>query len=98
MISPSKRCHGGEPDVGMRPHIDALPGMEFRGAELVEKDERADHAPARMRQRAAHREMAHIDAARHEHQVDCISRVRIAERRILAGKEAHVNLLSVSLL
>src|SRR5262249_1689600 len=83
--------HGCEPDMRMGPHIDALAGMEFRGAEMIEENEWPDHAPPGVRQRPADGEMADIDAARHDDKVDGICRVRIARRRILSGKEAHCN-------
>ena len=36
---------GGEADMGMRPHVDALAGAELRRPEVIEEDERPDHAP-----------------------------------------------------
>src|SRR4051794_14665630 len=33
----------GEADVRVRPDVEALPGDELDGAEMVEEDERADH-------------------------------------------------------
>ena len=47
--------HGGEPDMGMRPHVHPLPGDELHRAEMVEEDERPDHLALAVRQRAAHR-------------------------------------------
>src|SRR3954464_9164737 len=79
-----------KPDVRMRPHVDPLAGMEFRRAEMVEENERPDHAPLGMRKRAAHREMADVDAARYDNKIDGVSRARITRRRIFSGKEAHV--------
>jgi hypothetical protein len=37
--------HGGKSDMWMRPHVDALAALEFGRPEMVEEDERADHAP-----------------------------------------------------
>ncbi len=80
---------GCKPDMGMRPHVDPLTGAEFGRAEMIEEDEGSDHAPARVRQRAAHGEMAEIDAARHDHEIDGVGRRCVAGRRIFAGEEAH---------
>ncbi len=41
---------GGQPDMGMGPHIDALAGRKFHRPEIVEEDEGADAAPRRLRQ------------------------------------------------
>jgi hypothetical protein len=38
---------------------------------------------------AANGEMADIDAARHDDEIDGVSRPHVAQRRILAGEEAH---------
>ena len=80
---------GGEADMGMRPHIDTLAGAKFRRSEMVEEDERADHAPIHVGQGATHREMAYVHAPRHDHEVDRIGGPRIAGRRVLGRKEAH---------
>ena len=57
---------GGEPDMRMRPHVEPVAGAEFRRPEMVEEDERPDHARARRGQRAPHRKaVAEIDRARH---------------------------------
>src|SRR5262249_4558023 len=63
---------GGEADMGMRPHIDALAGAKLRRPEMVEKDEGADHAPMHVGKGAAHRKVADVHAARHDHEVDRI--------------------------
>ena len=44
--------HGREPDMGMRPHVDALARREIRRAEIVEEHERADGAASGLRQDA----------------------------------------------
>ena len=48
---------GGEVDVRMRAHVEALARFEARRAELVPEDERPDHALLDRRQRAAHHEI-----------------------------------------
>ena len=58
---------GGEPDMRVRAHVEAVAGTEFGRAHMIEEDERADHARLRRRQRAAHREVAEIGGARHDH-------------------------------
>ena len=80
---------GGEADMGMRPHVDALTGAKLGRPEMIEEDEGPDHAPLGVRERAAHREMADVYAARHHDEVDGVSGFRIAGRRILGRKEAH---------
>ena len=35
----------GEPNVRVRPHVDALAGAKLCRTEMVEEDERADHPP-----------------------------------------------------
>src|SRR4029077_2026229 len=84
---------GGEPDMRVRPHVDAVAGLEHRRAEMVEKDERADHARAARRQRAMHLEAAEIDRAWHDHLRDSVARLGIAEARVFAGEKAHDALL-----
>src|ERR1700722_15098898 len=60
-----QKRHGGEPDMGMRPHVDALAGAELDRPEMVEEDEGPDHAPLDVGQGAADAKAAEIDAARH---------------------------------
>jgi hypothetical protein len=69
---------GGKPDMRMRPHVDAVPGAELGRPEMVEDDERPDHARAPRRQRAMHLKAAEIDRARHDHLLDGVTRWRIA--------------------
>src|SRR5262249_29599393 len=69
--------------------VDALAGMKFGRPEVIEEDKRTDHAPVDVGKRAADREMADIDAARHHDEFDGIGSARVAGCRILAGKEAH---------
>ena len=88
--------HGGEPDMGMRPHVDALAGAELDRPEMIEEDERADHAALDVGQRAADREAAEIDAARHDHEIDGVGGRRVAGGRIRVGRETHGELLTVS--
>ena len=86
---------GGKPDMRVRPHVDAVAGLEHRRPEMVEEDERPDHARAPRRQRAMHLEAAEIDRARHDHLLDGVTRWRIAEVRVLAGEKAHDALLVI---
>src|SRR5262249_43930801 len=81
----------GKADMRMRPHVDALARAEMRRPEMVEEDERADHAPPGVRERAADVEMADIDAARHDDEIDGIGGAGITSRRILAREKAHVD-------
>src|SRR4051812_3745778 len=83
----------GEADMGMRPYVDALAGAKFSGSEVIEEDERADHAPVDMGERAPYREVTDIHAARHHHKIDGIGGPGIAGRRIFGRKEAHADIL-----
>src|ERR1700734_190423 len=84
---------GGEPDMRVRPHVDAVAGLEHRRPEMVEEDERPDHARTPRRQRAMHLEAAEIDRARYDQLLDGVARWRVAEIRVLAGEKAHDALL-----
>ncbi len=64
---------GREPDMRMRPHVDAGPGAESRRPHLIQEDERTDHAPLRRRQRAADLEIPEIGGARHDHTLQRIA-------------------------
>ncbi len=84
---------GGEPDMRMRPHIDAFAGVEHRGAEMIEKDKGSDHAPLGVRQRAADRKVAKIDAAWHDDEVDRVAGGGIAgEQGPCQGRSSWPNL------
>ncbi len=65
------------------------PALEHRRAEMIEEDERPDHARLRRRQRAMHLKAAEIDRARHDDLLDRVARARIAVDGVLAGKKAH---------
>src|SRR6185437_2587919 len=81
---------GCKPNMRMRPHIETFAGAEFGGSEMIEEDERPDHARACGGQRAAYREaVAEIDRARHYDVGDGVARVGVACLRILAGEETH---------
>ena len=82
--------HRGEPDVRMRPHVEAVAGLEYGRAEMIEEHERADHARLRRRQRAPHREaVAEIGGARHDHGLERVALEFVAGGGILAREEAH---------
>src|SRR5664279_460307 len=81
---------GGEPDMRMWPHVEAVAGLELRRAEMIEKDERPDHARTRRRQGAPHvKTIAEIDRARHHDVGDCLATKGVARFRVLAGEETH---------
>jgi len=65
----------------------------FGRPEMVEEDERPDHAPPRRGQRAPHRNIAEVDRTRHDRHLDRVAAERIAENGILRGEEAHGGLL-----
>src|SRR5262245_64343249 len=52
--------HGREPDVWMRPDVDAAARREARRPDVIEEDERADGAPSARRQQPAHAEAAEV--------------------------------------
>src|SRR4051794_22490695 len=81
---------GGEPDVRMRPHVHALAGDELHRPEMIEEDERTNHLPLAMRQRAAHLEpVAEVAGARHDDKLQRVAGSGIAEHGIVGGKPAH---------
>jgi hypothetical protein len=51
---------GGEIDVRMGAHVDALPGGKARGAHLIEEDEGPDHRARARGERAVNLEAAEI--------------------------------------
>ena len=57
---------GGEVDVRVRPHVDALAGRQLRRAHLVEEDERADRRALAMGQGAMDLEPAEIVGGREQ--------------------------------
>ena len=88
---------GGEPDMRMRPHVEAVAGREHRRPEMIEEHERPDHARLRRRQRAPHREaVAEIGGARHDHRLDRVALEFVAGGGVLAGKETHGAILPLS--
>ena len=81
---------GGEPDMGMRPHVEAIAVAEFSRSEMVEENEWSDHARTRRRQRPAYREaVAEVHRPRRDHIGERVAGVGVARRRVGAGKEAH---------
>ena len=81
---------GGEPDVGVRAHVDAVADQELGRPHLVEEDEGPDHLLLRRGQRAAHLEAAEIAGARHDHVLDGVAGELVAGNGVLAGLPAHV--------
>src|SRR5262245_7806939 len=81
--------HGRKADMGMRPHIDNAARAKYHGPEVVEENERTDHAPPGVRQCAADLKIAEVDAARHDYLFDGVAGAGIAEYRVLAGEKAH---------
>jgi hypothetical protein len=64
--------HGGEADMGMRPHIEAGPGRQHSRAHLIEEHERADRAAFGRGENAANLEAtAQIAGPRHDDRLDC---------------------------
>src|SRR3954451_16450961 len=80
---------GGKIDVRMRAHVDALARDEFGRSHLVEENERADHLPARRRQRPAHFEAAEIARTRHDDHLDGVAGELVAGARVVCCEPAH---------
>ena len=74
---------GGKPDMRVRPHVEPLPGDELNRPHLVEEDERTDHLPFAVRQRAAHGEaVAQIAHARNDDELERIAGALVAEHGV----------------
>ena len=76
---------GREPDMRVRAHVHALPGHELHRAQLVEEDERPDHLPLAVRQRAADLEAAEVARARHDDEFERVAGALVAEDGSLVG-------------
>src|SRR5689334_8851497 len=77
-------------DMRMRADVHALAGHELNRAEMVEKDEWADHLSSAVRQRAAHRKsVAEIAGARHDDKLERVAGFGVAEYGIFVGEPAH---------
>src|SRR5690348_13448020 len=60
----------GEPDMGVRTHVEPLPVAQRDRPHLVEEDEWPDHPPLWLRQRASYREtVTQIARRRQDHEV-----------------------------
>src|SRR6478736_2232355 len=57
---------GGEPDVRMRPHVDASSRRELHRPEMIEKNERSDHLGWKSRQQSLHQKAADVARIRLE--------------------------------
>ncbi len=74
---------GGKPDVGVRAHVQALPGNELNRSHLIKENERTDHLALAVRQGATHRKaVAQIAHAGNDDQVECLARSFIAEHGV----------------
>ena len=67
----------------VRAHVHPLPGEELHRPHLVEEDERADHLPLDLRQRAADGEAAEVAHARHDDQFQRVAGLRVAEHGVV---------------
>ena len=81
---------GGKPDMRMRAHVHALAGHELHRAEMIEEDERPDHLPLAVRQRAPDlKPVAEIAGARHDDEFERVAGFGIAEHGIVGRLPAH---------
>ena len=62
--------HGREPDVRVRPHVDALPRPEVRRSHVIEEDERTDGLQPHRGQHATHGEIAEVARPRFDDALD----------------------------
>ena len=80
----------GEPDMRVRPHVQPLAAAEFGRAEMVEKDEGADHARAHRRQGTAHGEaVAEVRSTGDDHIGERVAGIGVAGLGVCAGGETH---------
>ena len=88
--------HGGEPDMRVRAHVHALAGDELHRAHLVEEDERPDHLPAPVRQRAADVEaVAKVAHPRHDDEFERVAGRACRQARGLCRASSSWNCLPV---
>ena len=88
-LAVEKIGHGGEPDMRMRANVEPVACVKLRRSEMIEKDERADHACSGGRQCTPDREIAEIDRARHDDLGNSVALICVAGGRILAREETH---------
>ena len=82
---------GREPDVRMRAHVHAVAGDELHRPHLVEEDERPDHLPLAVRQGSANEKaVTEITRARHDHEIERVAGLLVAEDRVCGWLPAHV--------
>src|ERR1700728_1417707 len=86
--------HGGKADMRMRPNVNAVAGLEHSRTEVVEEDERSDHARACRRQRARLLKAAEIDSTRYNDLLDDVACARITGNGIFGREKAHARLLA----
>jgi hypothetical protein len=80
---------GGQPDMRVRPHVQAIAEQELRRPHLVEEDERADHLLAPGGQGAPHLEAAEVGRLRQDGELDPGAAERIAGDRVRGRLERH---------
>ena len=79
----------GKPDMRVWPNIDALAVPQHGRSKVVEEDEGADHSTLRVRESAADRKAAEIDAARHDDLINRLAGRLVAWGRVLAREGCH---------
>src|SRR5690242_9974518 len=90
--------HCGEPDVRVRPDIQALTRHELHRAHLIEEDKRSHHLALTVGERAAdHEPIAEVADARHDHELQCRTGAFLTKDRICRGHPTHRTLLAVCL-
>ena len=80
---------GGEADVRVRAHVDAVADQELGRPHLVEEDEGPDHLLLGRGQRAAHLEAAEVAGARHDDVLDGVAGACVAGYGIVGRLPAH---------
>ena len=89
-IAAIEKGDGAQPDMRMRPDVDALTGQEFRRTGLIEEDERPDHLALRGGQGALDLEAAEIAGARNNRRLDGVEADFVGVTGAKGGVPAHV--------
>ena len=80
---------GGEPDMGVRAHVEFLAHQDLGRAGLIEEDEGADRPALDRRQNAANGEAAEILRLRNDDGFDQVGGIGVAKARVGQRQGAH---------
>ncbi len=88
-VAAKKIGDGAQPDMRMRPDIDALSGEQFRWPGLIEKDERPDHLPLGRGQGTPDLEPAQIAGPGDDERLDSVDADLIGAAGVECGVPTH---------